>query len=65
MDLRYNKETDSFERVESFSVDAIDSQIALCQSQINGFKVQMDACTKQIADLQKLKDDRDNYLNGH
>lgn len=57
-DLRYNKETDRFERVESFPIEAMQAQILGWQGQIDNYNAEIAALGIKIADLQKLIDDR-------
>lgn len=58
MNLRYNKENDTFERVEPFTVDSIQEQINTWKRDIENSNSQIKVLLGQIDRLEELKAER-------
>ncbi len=57
-DLRYNRGTDRFERVEAYEIEAMISQISNWQGEINAKNIEIQEINNKIQDLQNLIDQR-------
>lgn len=61
-DIRYNKETDRFERVEAFSEDDMKAQVNAWQGQIDNLNVEIQQLLVKKQELQDLIDGRDSLF---